>query len=443
MPQLANTTPKRLPRNILLVVMGGIAAYKTPLLCRLLRRSGFDLRVIMTKNAARFVARESLAQASEASVCVEMFDDADHSANMLHISLARWAHIVLIAPASANGLARIANGLCDDLSSTTVLALQPNVAIFAAPAMNPQMWQNPATVHNTALLQARGVKFIGPCLGPTACGEVGLGRMSEPQEIVTLIEHARVNINLLENVRILITAGPTLEAIDPVRFISNRSSGRQGYALAQAFAERGAQVVLVAGASLLPPPSSPRIRAIRVESAAEMAQVCLDELNNGLKNSKPLQVAIFAAAVSDFHPKENHSHKLPKKALSGKIELVANKDILAEVANLPRSKRPQLVIGFAAQTEITEKGLAEKQHAKICTKNCDWLIANDVLRDSVFNSEFNRVRILEKNGQVEALPKMTKRAVANRIAEKVAAYLDGSLARSLSKDTRAQKTEKS
>ena len=459
---------KKIRKNLLLIVMGGIAAYKTPQLCRELRWRGFNLRVVMTKNASRFVTSGELTQASKQAVSENLFAEknAEQSAeknfgqnlgrnlgqnlgqdfgqnlgqnrdeNMAHIELARWAHIVLIAPATANGLARLAHGICDDLASTTLLALKREIPIFAAPAMNPQMWQNPATRHNVALLKEREVKMIGPCIGLTACGEVGLGRMSEPVEIAKEIDEevkqACLKESLLEGVRILITAGATIEKIDPVRYISNKSSGRQGFALAKACAERGAQVLLIAGHTLVQAPTSQRIKVIRVESAAEMARATIDCLTNPVRQKTkkfepmqlpmqlPMQVAICAAAVADFRPQKQFKLKPAKKTLAGKIDLLENRDILAEIASLPKGVRPQIVIGFAAETSYQIK---EKLLAKQKTKKCDWLIANDVLNDSVFNSEFNRVQILDEKGEVEALPRMTKLAVANHIACKVARYL--------------------
>ena len=266
--------------------------------------------------------------------------------------------------------------------------------------------------------------MIGPCIGLTACGEVGLGRMSEPIEIANELELACLKEHLLEGVRILITAGATIEPIDPVRYISNKSSGRQGYALAKAFAERGAQVILITGATLAQPPTSQRIKVIRTESAAEMARASIDCLTSAIgqkeKKSEPVQVAICAAAVADFRPKKQFKLKPAKKTLAGKIDLLENRDILAEIATLPKGVRPQIVIGFAAETSYQIK---EKLLAKQKTKKCDWLIANDVLNDDVFNSEFNRVQILDEKGRVEALPRMTKLAVAGRIADKVAEYL--------------------
>ncbi len=387
----------------------------------------------MTKNASRFVSSEELAQASKQAVSEDLFADQSsgknlwqnsHSEDMAHIELARWAHIVLIAPATANGLARLAHGLCDDLSSTTLLALKREIPIFAAPAMNPQMWQNPATQYNIALLKEREVKMIGPCIGLTACREVGLGRMSEPIEIAKEIELACLKENELEGLRVLITAGATVEPIDPVRYISNKSSGRQGYALAKAFAERGARVLLVAGPTLVQPPASRRIKVVRTESAEEMARAAIDCLTNATRQkthkAEPVRVAICAAAVADFRPKKQFKLKPAKKTLAGKIDLLENRDILAEIASLPKGVRPQIVVGFAAETSYQTK---ENLLAKQKTKKCDWLVANDVLNDSVFNSEFNRVQILDEKGEVEALPRMTKLAVAGRIADKIAACL--------------------
>ena len=410
----------RITMRILLIVSGGIAAYKVPPLCRALRARGFDLRVVATKNALRFATEEALAQASGTEVMSDLFSD-----DMAHIRLARWADAVLVVPATANFLARLRAGLCDDLGSALFAALERHVPVFAAPAMNPQMWQNPANIDNVAVLQKRGVRLLGPCVGRTACDEVGVGRMLEPLEIAEKMEDFRTRATMLTGQRILITAGATREAIDPVRFLSNRSSGKQGFALARVFAESGAEVLLVAGASSVPPPVSPRIATLLVESAKEMARVCLDACREVCcENDTPFAVAICTAAVADFRAKKPLSHKPAKQEMGATLALVPNPDILAELATMERGRRPRLVVGFAAETEaLGSASLASKQRAKKKAKGCDWLLANDVSGGKVFGKEVNRVQLLDETGEIEVWDSMTKERLAARIVVMAAQWL--------------------
>ena len=410
----------RITMRILLIVSGGIAAYKVPPLCRALRARGFDLRVVATKNALRFATKEALAQASGTEVMSDLFSD-----DMAHIRLARWAEVVLVVPATANFLARLRAGLCDDLGSALFAALERHVPVFAVPAMNPQMWQNPANVDNVAVLQKRGVRLLGPCVGRTACDEVGVGRMLEPLEIAEKMEDFRTRATMLTGQRVLITAGATREAIDPVRFLSNRSSGKQGFALARVFAESGAEVLLVAGASSVPPPVSPRIVTLLVESAEEMARVCLDACREACdENDTPFAVAICTAAVADFRAKKPLSHKPAKQEMGATLALAPTPDILAELAAMERGRRPRLVVGFAAETEaLGSASLASKQRAKKKAKGCDWLLANDVSGNKVFDKEVNRVQMLDESKKIELWDSMTKEHLASRIVVRAAQWL--------------------
>ena len=413
--------------RLLLVVSGGIAAYKVPPLCRELRARGFALRVVATKNALRFVTKEALAQASGAMVACDLFSLDQDAEDMAHIRLARWSQAVLLVPATANFLARLAHGFCDELGTALLAALERDVPVFAAPAMNPQMWQNPANVANVAVLQKRGVRLLGPCLGRTACDEVGVGRMLEPAEIAERMESFCTHAEMLAGQRVLVTAGATREAIDPVRFLSNRSSGKQGFALAQAFADRGADVVLVAGASSVPPPVSRRITTLRVESAEEMARACraaCDETHHDAPHQSRFAVAVCAAAVADFRAAKPSQSKAGKREVGSTLALAANPDILAELAAMEQGLRPQLVVGFAAETEaIASASLASKQRAKKKMKGCDWLIANDVSDGKVFGAEVNRVQLLDEIGETEVWDAMTKERVARRIVGRAAQWL--------------------
>ena len=404
--------------RLLLVVCGGIAAYKVPQLCGELRARNFDLRVVATRNALRFVAKEALSQASGGEVACDLFSD-----DMAHIRLARWSQCLLVVPATANFLARLAHGLCDDLGSALFAALERHVPVFAAPAMNPQMWQNPANVANVAVLQKRGVRLLGPCVGRTACDEVGAGRMLEPLELAEQMESFRTRARMFSGQSILVTAGATREAIDPVRFLSNRSSGKQGFALAQAFADSGAEVLLVAGSSSVPPPVSPRITTVVVESAEDMARACRTACEERQQGA-PFAAAVCTAAVADFRAAKPLSYKPAKQEVGVTLALAKNSDLLTELSAMERARRPRLVVGFAAETEaIASAALASKQRAKRRTKGCDWLIANDVSGDKVFGAEVNRIQLLDETGEIEVWDSMTKYRLATRIVARTATWL--------------------
>ncbi|MGF1609383.1 MAG: bifunctional phosphopantothenoylcysteine decarboxylase/phosphopantothenate--cysteine ligase CoaBC [Kiloniellales bacterium] len=393
-------------KRILLVVSGGIAAYKALELVRRLRERGAAVRAILTKGGAEFVTPLSLAALTEDKVYSDLFSLTDE-AEMGHIRLSREADLLVVAPASADLLAKMAAGRADDLASTTLLATDKRVLV--APAMNLRMWEHPATRANMALLQARGVLSVGPNEGDMACGEYGFGRMAEPQEILSAIEDFFGRAAPLSGRRALVTSGPTHEAIDPVRYIANRSSGRQGHAIAGALSRLGAATTLVSGPTALADPPGVQVR--HVESAAEMLAACQESL--------PVDVAVCAAAVADWCVVSAAASKLKKDGgAPPKLELAANPDILASLA-AAGNQRPRLVIGFAAETER----LIEQAQEKRAKKGCDWIVANDVSPSSgTFGGAENQVHVIDAAG-VETWPRMSKEDVAKRLASRIAADL--------------------
>ncbi len=393
-------------RRILLIVSGGIAAYKTLELVRRLRERGASLCSIMTAAAHHFVTPLSLASLSENKVYSELFSLTQES-EMGHIRLSREAELIVVAPASADLLARMALGLASDLATATLLAADK--PILVAPAMNAMMWAHPATQANLATLEGRGVIRVGPGAGELACGEVGAGRMAEPGEILAAIEAFFSRSQLLKGRKALVTSGPTREPIDPVRYLSNRSSGKQGHAIAAALAAAGAKTVLVSGPTAEPDPAG--VTVVPVETAAEMLRSC--------EGSLPVDVAVMAAAVSDWAIAAVAPQKL-KKTESGapRLSLVENPDILASIAGRA-SGRPPLVIGFAAETQ----NLLENARSKRARKGCDWILANDVSAErGTFGGDSNRITLVRADG-IEEWPEMTKREVGQRLAERIAAAL--------------------
>jgi phosphopantothenoylcysteine decarboxylase/phosphopantothenate--cysteine ligase len=391
--------------RILLGVTGGIAAYKSPDLVRRLRERGAEVQVVMTAGAREFVTPLTFQAVSGRPVRTELWDPAAESA-MGHIELARWADLVLVAPASADFLARLSAGRADDLLSTLCLATTAPIAV--APAMNQAMWANAATAANVATLRERGVRLFGPGDGDQACGETGEGRMLEPLEIARLALELTDRDGAFTGERVVITAGPTRECIDPVRFISNRSSGKMGFAVAQAAAEAGAEVVLVAGPVALPTP--PGVRRIECESAADMLAAVLAEIDAA-------DVFIATAAVADYRPVSARDQKIKKHTESLELALERTVDVLATVAARPR--RP-FVVGFAAETERVE------YHArlKLDRKRLDLIAANEVGHDKVFDKDDNALLVLWPGGHCE-LPRGPKlelaRALIALIAERRAA----------------------
>jgi phosphopantothenoylcysteine decarboxylase / phosphopantothenate---cysteine ligase len=393
-------------KRILLIIAGGIAAYKSLELIRRLRDRGVAVRCVMTRAAAEFVTPLSVASLSEDKVYSDLFSLTDES-EMGHIRLSREADLLVVAPATADLMARMVAGMADDLAAATLLASDKPVLV--APAMNLMMWAHPATQANLATLAARGVRRVGPNSGYLADGEVGPGRMAEPLEIITAIEQCLSADQRLAGRRALVTSGPTREAIDPVRYLSNHSSGKQGHAIAAALAALGAETILVSGPTQEPTPAG--VKLVAVESAADMLAATEANL--------PVDVAVMAAAVSDWRVESAAPQKL-KKDGSGPpvLRLTENPDILATVAHRGND-RPALVIGFAAETE----NLVANATAKRLKKGCDWILANDVsLGTDTFGGDRNTIHLVDANG-VEDWQVMTKREVAARLADRIAITL--------------------
>jgi phosphopantothenoylcysteine decarboxylase/phosphopantothenate--cysteine ligase len=398
-------------KRILLVIGGGIAAYKSLDLIRRLKERGAEVRVVMTQAAQEFITPLSAGAIAGGHVYLDLFDWRTEF-DIGHIRLARDADLVVVAPATADLMAKMAGGHADDIASTVLLATDKPV--LAAPAMNPRMWSNPATRRNLAQLVADGIAVVGPNAGEMAeQGEAGIGRMAEPLEIVAAVEarltSQRESAGPLSGRRVLVTAGPTHEAIDPVRYFANRSSGKQGFAIARAAAAAGADVTLVAGPVSLADP--PGVRLIKVESAREM----LAEVERAL----PVDVAVFAAAVADWRIAEPRVQKL-KKGASGmpKLDLIENPDILATVAHR-KLKRPSLVIGFAAETE----DVIENARAKLDRKGSDWIVANDVSpATGVMGGDRTSVHLVTRDG-VESWPLEHKQTVADKLIARIVVAL--------------------
>jgi phosphopantothenoylcysteine decarboxylase/phosphopantothenate--cysteine ligase len=391
-------------KRILLIVGGGVAAYKALELVRLLRKAGVAVRPILTAAGARFVTPLSLAALAEDRVYEDLFSLTDE-AEMGHIQLSRSADLIVVAPATADLIARAAQGLADDLATTTLLAT--DTAVLMAPAMNVRMWEHPATRRNVATLKADGVGFIGPDEGPMACGEFGFGRLAEPPAIFDAIMAALGDLGgaALAGRHVLVTAGPTAEPIDPVRVLTNRSSGKQGYAIAGALARMGARVTLVSGPTGLATPAG--VQRVNVETAREMLAAS--------KAALPADAAVCVAAVADWRPDAVFGVKL-KKGKDGPptLRLVENPDILAALA-ASGPDRPRVVVGFAAETTDVEA----HARAKLARKGCDWIVANDVTEDGVMGGDDNAVMIVDAQG-VEHWPRAPKDEVARRIAGRIA-----------------------
>jgi len=386
-------------KRILLIVSGGIAAYKSLELVRLLRREGAGVRAVLTKGGAEFVTALSLQALCEDRVYTDLFSLTDES-EMGHIQLSRSADLLVVAPASADLLARMATGQADDLAATVLLATDKPV--LAAPAMNVRMWQHPATVANLAILRSRGVSFVGPDEGAMACGEFGPGRLAEPPVILDAISDMLTPRRPLAGRHAIVTSGPTHEAIDPVRYLANRSSGRQGHAIAQALAEAGARVTLISGPVALPDP--PGVTTRHVVSAREM--------HDAVRAALPAEIAVMCAAVADWHV-EPQARKLKKTGVAPTLTLVENPDILADIAHHPA--RPELVIGFAAETET----LLDHAAAKRIRKGCDWILANHVGAGSdVMGGNDNEIVLITQAG-ADVWPRMSKTEVAARLTSRI------------------------
>ncbi len=393
-------------RRVLLIVGGGIAAYKCLELVRLLRKAGVGVRAVLTRAGTEFVTPLSLASLTEDKVYQDLFSLTDEH-EMGHIELSRDADLLVVAPATADLLARMAHGLASDLASTALLATDKPVLV--APAMNVRMWLNPATQRNVEQLRADGVGFIGPDDGEMACGEFGPGRMAEPEAIAAKIHELLETQALgrpLAGRRALVTAGPTFEPIDPVRGLTNRSSGKQGYAIAEALSGLGAQVTLVSGPVALSAP--PNVRRIDVETAAEMQAACEAAL--------PADIAVCAAAVADWRPEETASAKVKKNGGPATMRLVENPDILAGLAKAGPD-RPELVVGFAAETEALEANARKK----LAAKGCDLIVANAV-GSGVFGADRNTVSIVSADG-VERWDEASKVEIARKLAQRLVGML--------------------
>jgi phosphopantothenoylcysteine decarboxylase/phosphopantothenate--cysteine ligase len=396
-------------KRVLLIISGGIAAYKALELIRLLRKQGCGVTCVLTDNGSQFVTPLSLQALSESKVYTDLFSLTDES-EMGHIQLSRAADVLVVAPATANILAQMATGLADDLASTILLATDKPVLV--APAMNVRMWLHPATQANMATLTQRSVQVVQPNEGPMACNEFGPGRLAEPPEILAAIEAMLTpSSGPLTGRHALVTSGPTHEPIDPVRYIANRSSGRQGHAIATALSELGARVTLVAGPVSVPDP--PGLTVHHVESARQMLDACQSAL--------PADIAVFAAAVADWRVEQASSGKIKKQpdAAPPVLTLVPNPDILATIA-AAGPKRPRLVVGFAAETD----DLKANARAKLKRKNADWIVANDVSPETgIMGGAENAVHLVSASG-IETWPRLAKDDVARRLARRIAEALD-------------------
>ena len=395
-----------LNKKILLIICGGISAYKSLELIRSLKKKGALIKTILTKSAKEFVTPLSISSLSQEKVYDDLFS-LENETEMDHISLSRWSDVIIVAPITANTIAKLSSGSSDDLASTVILA--SNKDIFLVPAMNVRMWEHPSTKENVIKLKKYGFNFIGPEIGDMACGEFGEGKMSEPKKIEEKIEMYFKNFLKNKKFKALVTAGPTHEYIDPVRFISNKSSGKQGYALAKSLSKKGFETTLISGPTSLKVEND--INLIRVETAEEMF--------HATQNSLPTDVAIFSAAVGDYKVREISKEKI-KKETKFNLELEKNVDILNYISN-HNSLRPKLVIGFAAETN----NLENYSNKKLNEKNCDWIIANDVSNKKIgFNSDFNEVSIFYKNHKNEKISFKSKSEISDEIVEKIINHLN-------------------
>ena len=387
-------------KKILLVICGGISAYKSLEIIRGLKKSNAQVKTILTKSAKEFVTPLSISSLSQEKVYDDIFS-VENESEMDHISLSRWADLILVAPITANTISKLSSGSSDDLASTVILASDKE--IYLAPAMNVRMWEHPSTNENINKLKNFGYKIIGPEIGDMACGEFGKGKMTEPNEIIKKIEIYFNNKKKNKKFKALVTAGPTREYIDPVRFITNKSSGKQGYEIAKSFKDNGFETTLISGQSNLDPISG--LNFIKVDTTQEM----FDETIKNL----PADVAVFTAAVADYKITNYENNKIKKENLN--LSLEKNIDILANISK-HNSLRPKLTIGFAAETS----DLVKNSLKKLEEKNCDWIVANDVSDKSIgFDSEDNQVSIFYKNNTSETLDKMSKSLIAKELVNRV------------------------
>ena len=393
-------------KKILLIICGGISAYKSLEVIRGLKKRDVSIKTILTKSGKNFVTPLSISSLSQEKVYEDIFS-AENEAEMDHISLSRWADLILIVPATANTISKLSYGLTDDLASTVVLASDKQV--FLVPAMNVRMWEHKSTKDNLLKLKSYGYKIIGPEIGDMACGEYGKGKMSEPSYILKTIENYFKNIEKNKKYKALVTAGPTKEFIDPVRFITNRSSGKQGYEIAKSLRDNGFETTLISGETNLDPVEG--VKFISVKTTEEMFRETLRNL--------PTDVAIFNAAVADFKVKEINSEKI-KKSENLDLKLEKNIDILSNISN-HNSLRPKITIGFAAESQ----NLEINSKRKLDQKNCDWIIANDISDKTIgFDSDDNEVFIFYKNKESEKLLKKNKSLIASEIVDRVISELN-------------------
>ena len=388
-------------KKIILIIGGGIAAYKSLDLIRLLKKQECEVKVVLTESGKKFVTSLSAASLSQNKVYHNIFDN-DESGDMGHIDLSRWCDIILFSPITANSIAKLATGRADDLASALILA--SNKQVILAPAMNVRMWLHKSTQSNMDKLLDFGYLSVGPSIGEMACGEYGEGKMSSPDEIYEFIVNYFLDRNIVKNknLRALVTAGPTKEYIDPVRFITNNSSGKQGYEIAGSLAKFGIETTLISGPSVLKKPEN--VNIVRVETA--------DQMYIETKKALPVDIAVCTAAITDFKPTRYAAKKIKKDTLN--LNFKRNIDIL-EFLSKNNSQRPKLVVGFAAETDNVLKFAQEKRNRKYC----DWIIANDISNSEIgFNSEYNAVSIIYDN-KVEKIGKNLKSFIANKIAKKI------------------------
>ena len=395
-------------KKILFIICGGIAAYKSLELIRLFRKNKASIRTILTRSAKKFVTPLSIASLSQGKVYEDLFN-IENELEMDHIALSRWADVIIVAPATANTISKLASGNAEDLASTVILA--SNKQVYLAPAMNVRMWEHQSTKDNLKTLKNYGYKVIGPITGDMACGEYGEGKMSEPIEIFNEIQNFVENRKENKKIKALVTAGPTNEYIDPVRFISNKSSGKQGYEIAKSLHKRGFDTTLISGPTNLD--IDQEIKLIKVETA--------DEMFKATQKNLPTDIAVFSAAVSDFKIDVKSKDKIKKKERLN-IKLERNVDILNYISN-HNSMRPKLVIGFAAET----KNLDSNAMKKLKNKNCDWIVANDVSKENIgFNSDYNEVTIyyndLKKNK--ETLSHKKKSEISEEIVDRIVTQMN-------------------
>ena len=388
-------------KKIILIIGGGIAAYKSLDIVRLLKKQGCEVKVVLTKSGKKFVTPLSIASLSKNKVYQNIFDD-EKEAEMDHISLSRWCDIILFAPITANSIAKLASGKADDLASTLILA--SNKQVVLAPTMNVRMWLHKSTETNIDKLLDYGYLSVGPTAGDMACGEYGEGKMSTPDQIFEFIKNyfSERNIVKNKNLKALVTAGPTKEYLDPVRFITNNSSGKQGYEIAKSLAKFGVETTLISGPSILKKPEN--VNIVKVETA--------DQMYAETKKALPVDIAVCTAAISDFKPEKYETKKIKKNSLN--LNFKRNVDIL-EFLSKNNSQRPKLVVGFAAETNDILKFANEKKNKKYC----DWIIANDILNPEIgFNSDYNAVSIIYGD-KVEIIEKNLKSYIAAEIAKKI------------------------